>query len=406
MQNPSLISILAWAVATITIQLLPLCDALIFMADGSKLLRLIPPTMLIAYASIQCTIPLILSALFIKIVRSFWEKLIVWTLSLWLYFLFVEYKFFWAIGRWEGYPFLNPLLPFAIYPWICFPSWPVPLLLLCYCILTSTIAGIILQLKPKKAFVFIFILLIFTSFLLYQPKKEINCALLHSIGHLPISFANSSCELICALLDHEIDMILKKNPTITTIILPESSWNSTSIQNLPLLPMRWNGTLIIGSFGKLDNIFFNRIYYFNNRKIQNIHDKTHLIPLTETPIDGIAHLNKKLYFSKSPPLSPSNKKREHWHIYPLGICIPTICSEFFCNLYNIPNIKHCWHLVLANDYWFRITHFQLLMALKGRFNAMLWQHSVLYISYYYAQGWNCNGSALKIGTTPPERFID
>ena len=148
-QFPSNMMLLTWSVAVSTLHLFPLSIALIAMAEGPILLKLIPPLLLIIYVSLWPFALLSSSTVFFKYIPSYESRLIIWTLSLWLYFLIMEHAFLWPLGRLEGYLFFNPLLPLATIPALLAPLAYAPLsfILLWFCCITSTIC---LCFKQKK----------------------------------------------------------------------------------------------------------------------------------------------------------------------------------------------------------------------------------------------------------------
>ena len=112
----SLKAILFWSGSITAIQLLPLCAALIAMAHGPAILKLIAPALLIAYVSLYPITWLFVTNRILQKIDSFDGSLIVWTFSFWIYLLVMEYALLLPFGRCEGYLFINPLLPMAFAP--------------------------------------------------------------------------------------------------------------------------------------------------------------------------------------------------------------------------------------------------------------------------------------------------
>ncbi len=404
----SIKTIIVWSVITIFLQLLPLCNALLKMAYGTILLKVMPLALLILYVSLYVILWLWTTQKIIKKLNLFWA-LTAWTVSLWLYFLFIEYAALWPFGKIEGYLFMNPLLPMSIAPQSLSPLFyvPLPIMLLWVCIINS--AGYIAWQKknPLNLLVFFFIVAPWIVISMHH-QESYPPEWIKKVGHLPISFpASINLESGQRLLFHEMSKLHKRNLSISALFLPESSWNNATLSNTTQLdrlvghPIKH---LIVGSFFQKKKKFHNSLYWFQNGYFKQRFDKKHAVPLAERITLHADSWCTQLYFQKSPPICPSLKPRQSIALAGIATLIPYICSDLYCR--NSPdNQSDSIILAISNDSWF-MPHFQKLMALAARFRGIQWQRAVLYISFHYAQYFDQFGKGYKIATTPSKRLID
>jgi hypothetical protein len=403
----SLKALIFLSIATITLQLLPLCDALIKMAPVSSLLTFVPPIFLVLYVSLYVILWLAVTKKIIKAHNLFFA-LAAWTISLWLYFLFIEYALLWPFGRIEGYIFMNPLLPMAVIPLLLAPLhyFHLAFVLWWFCCITSTIYAVYKSKKPKYK-LFLAILVIPWLLMTFQNCPDDPPFWLDNVGHLPLTLAgsvssNSGQIVIC----HELDQLYQKNPNLKLIILPESSWNSATLTHEMQLDWLIGHSIkhiIIGSFAQEQENYFNSLYWYHDGIQTERYDKRQAVPLAERITLSAATFCSNLYFQKSPPVCPSQKPRRSLKIPEITRFMPYICSELYCNTYPDDYTKDTL-LVTSNDSWF-MSHFQKLMAVAARFRAIQWYRPVLYISFHYAQLFDQFGQTFPIATTPSGRVI-
>ncbi len=403
----SLKALIFLSITTISLQLLPLCNALIKMAAVSSLLTFVPPTLLVIYVSLYGIVWLAVTKKIIKPHNLFFA-LAAWTISLWSYFLFIEYALLWPFGRIEGYIFMNPLLPMAIFPRLLTPLhyFPLASVLLWFCCITSTMYAVYTS-KNLKYKLLLAILVTLWLLMAFQNFQDNPPSWLKNVGHLPLSLAGSvSSDTGQAVICHELDQLYQQNPTIKLIILPESSWNSAILTDKMQLdwfvghPIK---NIILGSFAQERENYFNSLYWYHDGIQTERYDKRQAVPLAERITLSASTFCSKLYFQKSPPVCPSRKPRRSLKIPEISRFMPYICSELYCNSHPDDHTKDTL-LVTSNDSWF-MSHFQKLMALAARFRAIQWYRPVLYISFHYAQFFDQFGQASSIATSPSGRTI-
>ncbi len=401
----------AWALLTTIVHIIPLCDAVLYMTSGSLFLRLIPALLLIIYVATYPTIWLLLTrAVLSKWHHSFIQTIGIWTASLWLYLAFMNSALFWLFGRCEGYVFCNPLLPITTHPQlILYLHWfALPIGLLVYCFTTSAMT--VVAARPSLASTSLFILSLLPWFgpLLIQPPQLKPPEWLCQIGHLPFLLPKSvSCEQGTALIAHELRKLAKHNPQLRLVILPESAWNGLPLNSVCAISEFENHTvphILIGSFAQEGADHFNSMYWFHNGSLARRIDKQHAVPFIERIPYGATMLCNSLFFKKSKPLCTAHTTRPRISIDTAPELTPMICSELFCH--QTPcDTAHTPILAICNDWWFRLPHFQKLMALTARLRAIQWDRPVLYLSFRYAQFFDQHGNTYPVGTTPAFRFL-
>ncbi len=410
LSTPSNTELFYWSFATIALHLLPICDALIHMAHGPSYLKIIPPLALIFYVSLFLTLWLTTANYLIhkKWCHSTNKQLIIWTVLLWLYLLFIDQGLLWAFGRWEGYMFLNPWLPLAFSPTLLAPLKTISMMicLLIFSLISSLITLFWIR-KSTIKYALLF-LVIFLWINVSQFNQEEPPLWLETVGHLPLMLPTSiKSNMGAALIRYELENLHQKYPHLMTVIMPESSWNGSALSKVTKLPVLSDlpiKDVIIGSFAQENGNWYNRMYHFYQGELKATHDKRHAMPLAERRVPFTYDLNNQLFFHESPPICASQKARNCFNFQTIGAIIPYICSELFFHQFP-DNHSSAPLLASINDWWFRMPHFQKLLALAARVRAVQWSHPILYISFHYAQFFSPTGQSQPIATTPPDRFI-
>jgi len=398
----SLSALALWSITAAFFQLLPICAALIAMASGPLWMRLIGPFIFVGYVSGYFFGWLTSTRFILKKHSCLISRLTIWTVSLWLFLLSLEYLFLWPFGRMEGVPFFNPLLPMASLPSMLSPLYylPYPLVLLWFCIITSIIAGLFESKKKQYAY-YCAALIAPWIIIAWQTPRPTPPTWLSYVGHLPLSLPESlSLDAGQAMIYHELNQLLQKHSSLKLVIMPESSWNGSALSNYPNLEWLVNHpieNLIIGSFAQENKAYYNCLYWYQKGLPIKRCEKRHAIPYAERITLNAKSLCTSLYFKKSPPIYPSKKQRIPLHIPGIERLTPYICSDLYCN--NWPdNDTPQTLLVTANDSWF-MPHFQILMALAAQWRAAQWMLPMLYIAYHHAGYFDQYGNTNPIATT-------
>ncbi len=365
-----------------------LAKALYNMAYGPLALKIIAPIAVVLYVTL---FPLFFFTAFLALDRfciNRIQSIALWTIVMWLYSIVIDQYCLWPFGICEGIIFMNPLLPIASSPWMLWPLKYITLntlLFLFFCLCNS------LLIIGYRKWIILFCVYAGSSYLIYQPCQPPSW--LSTIGHLPIQIPESAGSRGKLFLEYEVEHLLHTYPDLKTIIIPESGWYGTSIQDIDILCKKAEN-LLIGSFFEDQTESFNSLYHFQKGFLQSRIDKKHAVPLTERSI--LPQSLKNLFFMHSKPINPSKKTRVSIPLIPHVKIAPYICSELFCNhtpidFYDDPIIA------VANDTWF-CKQFRLLMALAARLRSIQWQRHILYISYYYAHFFDPSGGSYTLPT--------
>ena len=403
--------LLIWSLTVSTVHLFPLGNAIIQMTSAPLYVQLLPTILLIMYVTLYPFGLLIgITTLFHRFKPTLFAKLLIWTVSLWLYLLTVDYALFWIFGRMEGYVFMNPLLPLAAAPsLLILIHWLLmPFMLLLYCITTSMISWFLLRRSIANTMLLFLVIVVWIapSLLIHSTQPP---AWLNQVGHLPMILPETMpAERGSVLIAYEVQQLAMQHPDLRLVIMPESAWNGlplNEVSELPSLKDLSVSHVIIGSFSLQDQIHYNSLYWFKRGQRAGQFDKCHAVPFIERIPWGGQLLCTKLFFKKSDPICPTKKLRSPLIIDDSITLIPYICSELFMNnnIYDPAST----HPILAacNDWWFGLSYFRQLMLMVAQLRAIQWNRPILYISFYYAQYIDPYGIIHPITTTINDRFL-
>ena len=404
------IDYLIWSLAVSSMHIFPLGNAIIRMTSAPLYVQLLPTILLIMYVTLYPLGLLIgITTLFRRFKPTLSAELLIWTVSLWLYLLTIDYALFWVFGRVEGYVFMNPLLPLATLPsLLMLLHWlPMPIMLLLYCITTSMISWFLLRRSIANTMLLFLVIVVWIapSLLIHSTQPP---AWLNQVGHLPMILPETMpAERGSVLIAYEVEQLAVRHPGLRLVIMPESSWNGLPLNEVSELPSLKNLSVphvIIGSFSLQDQIHYNSLYWFKRGQRAGLFDKCHAVPFIERIPWGGQLLCTKLFFKKSDPICPTNTPRLSITANDISF-VPYICSELFLN--NSPYDPICTAPILAtcNDWWFGLSYFRRLMLMVAQLRAMEWNRPILYISFYYAQYIDPYGIIHPITTTTNDRFL-
>ncbi len=360
-----------------SVLLLPIFHALFLMAQ-----TLYPIITIALYASLFPAIWIWLSFRYLP------SSLTLWTISCWIYFMIIDRLMLSPCGIIEGYFFTHPLIVMPDCIQLLTTITSLPLVLLYYC----TISACITQwLRHRNAYNLMIILLCITPSiipLLYAPLIPTLPPWLARIHPLPIKIPLQSPHAMIAALDYHA-------PNSQSImILPESAWPSDAscLHQWPNRPAH----LIIGGFKCYTSNRANRLYWIHEKSI-DFFDKKHALPMVERSI--IPWIDA-YYFTQYSPSITSRNPRPLWHLTEQCDLVPYICSELFFNHTPDDVHPHATILACANDWWFKMPHFQKLMARAARLRAMQWQRPIIFISYHTAAYFDVFGNTTNLPISP------
>lgn len=259
-------------------------------------------------------------------------KKIIFLFCLFIYFLFLTNYSIWFVGKIEGYPFINPILP--LISWCPFKMS-----------LAFKVGPPVFYLKPLNCF----------------DKNLTACRVGQHIYH---ELANLNLEEYKDKFENLI------------IVGPETTYPFFLNKNLEQIKL-WdsilpsNAQLILGS-QRLDKKLgqekiFQTVYLINQCRIINFYDKKHCVKLVEKTPKSLKNLKIIKNFLKN-KLEFSRSKTTELTFFKISDefkIIPIICSEiFFLNLNKIKKLKNkekdLTIFLFVNDSWF-MSYFKKLM---------------------------------------------
>jgi apolipoprotein N-acyltransferase len=192
----------------------------------------------------------------------------------------------------------------------------------------------------------------------------------------------------------QIAQLIAQNPDVSCIIIPESAFHAADIlekeeacQCLNEKNMGKCIDIIVGSFRKTDNHYYNTAYHLNDGKVVDYFDKRHAMALTERVpriLQGLSFLDD-LYAPGEPPIDPSDNPRTPLVLHNDLQFIPYICSELFFNHLPDDQYPDVPILSLTNDVWIELSYIQELMIKAAQLRAIQWQRYIVYVSYAFAE---------------------
>jgi apolipoprotein N-acyltransferase len=237
-------------------------------------------------------------------------------------------------GCFEGYPFINPLLPIVSWTWYIKPICYIGVVGYWGIIVTMNflLASLLEKFDTRRLILYVF-LITFPVFFRYESiKKYKHIGNIFYINPFWLDYDIERVRLFYTI-SRCFDYVALHNSNITCVVLPESSfhynlldWNSKLSAWSSLFD---DGTsIIIGSHRYEGDIKYNCLYHIVNGNIIGFYDKHHLVPFVERipfffgalPIFCNLFTKSINFFSY-----PSNKLSS----FHMGGFQPYICSELF-----------------------------------------------------------------------------
>lgn len=180
-----------------------------------------------------------------------------------------------------------------------------------------------------------------------------------------------------------------KNDSIQGVVTPESALPFPLNKHPQILRMLCDYShimpLLVGSFYEHEQGVDNSYYYFIDGALSAIIIKQHLMPLTEMmPWWCDCEIARALFLKNSRSSRPfDNNKKMNRECCALGndIVYPLICSEIFCTdaLKKIPHNAHA--LMLVNDSWFKYFFLARATYIYASVKAWWYGKKMLYVSW-------------------------
>ena len=371
-----------WGFIFFSVHLVPV--TILIVNDCFGWFRFIFPVILICYSALHTGIWFTLA--FRK--KSF-LRFVFYT---WLFFWWVPRGLLWASGAYIGYPLMYPLLPLAEYPQFLaavrfFGTEFLLLFLICF----SMSSAFFLRTKNKKTFFLpiIFLTPFLIGFVLPHKEKELP-DFFKTFAHVaPPDIPDGTPALdVAQEIYYRIRRLLKQHPEVRYIVMPELSCRFALNERQDVIDLWTHNALgdqvglLIGACKKKDENIFNSFYFIQQGRVQQVHDKTCLMPFAEyvSKIYRIFSFTKKLFLNGAICFTPGTKNVHFW--FKEGhSCKNYICAEALFAKKKYSN------LLSDNDFLLSI------------FNDALFSNSFhhLFVLWVKLQGLKQNKVALFVG---------
>jgi len=331
-------------------------------------------------------------------ISSLIMRLLIWTITLWVFIVWTDWYSMWIFGAQEGYPLMHPLIPLAQQPFLlcCLPYVGKQILTGLF-LLVPVSCIVLLWYRNYKA------LLLWCSaiapwFLCVWVGEVEMChrddwqSKIKSLPYMTCSTVENPVVVI-KIVGNQLKKIITQYPQTEVIIMPESAFNVTDFAELPELIQLWNSDclgksihLIFGASRWHNERYYNSLHWVYDGVLQGCCDKKHAMLISERLFWwGDGDLLRRIYFNRSLPIALSSHERVKLSLSENVEFVPYICSELFFNELPDDTCTNTPIVVIVNDTLFVSSFFaayiQKLLILLTRFKAVAWQREIVYVSY-------------------------
>jgi len=388
---------LLWGSASVGLHLAGVFYSIMHMAQGSLMHKIVPWVGGTLYFGVYIGIWFWLTTYIISKIKRYIPY--IWLASIWLLFVSFDYGCLSVFNRVEGLFLLNPLLPLAecvpllrLMAYITKPG----LLLLFFVIPWAGVLGYLTKKWRWYCMSAIGIIVWVGTCFLPARFTEVPPWLSH-IGFITESFYEVSgnqlenAPLLGVAVKERVTRLLKKQPQVELIVLPESSLVECPLAECEKALAYWTHeklgkkvTLVVGAFRRDHKGLHNALHVIRDGHIVDVFEKRHAMLLTEhiAPWWDFGFLHD-LYFKDWGLLTVSTNERKPLPLLPEQSFVPYICSELFFNPFPDDTYREPI-LVVCNDIWVKAPYIRRLMVLESRLKAVQWQRFILYVSFFYA----------------------
>jgi hypothetical protein len=393
LHNISFIHGYVWGLCVYTLHLTGGIYTLLVMAHGAWLKICIFIIFLLLYQALVPALLCAIAAWIIKryAVQSYYVRLTIWSIVLFLFFIWTDWYSLWIFGVKEGYPLMHPLLPLAQHPQL--------LLLVPWCgklVVTGLLLLVPLSCVAvalyKNGYTICLLCCALLPWILcwqYGNMHFHNQAWQSRITSLPCIICCSGNDITSTvkLMAHHCKQLITVHDAVDIIIMPESACNYAQFvcnaDQLQLLSANYIGKkihIIFGASRQHDDAYYNTMYWVYDGLLHGYHDKKHAMLISETLPWWISDQLYDVYFTQTPPITRSVKDRSLFFLSSTLICVPYICSELFYAEH--PDNDYGGKLVIAivNDALF-VDYIAVLLVLLARYRALSWRQTIVYVSY-------------------------
>lgn len=387
---------LLWSTIAIGLQLNGIIQGLIVMADGSFIVSVLPSILMFCLGVGYGVVWFTLSSVLCSFKQTALFRALVWTITTWLFFLWMERCCIFMLGACEGYLLCNPILPLVQFPALLYflPKMGAGLFLLFF---VASQMSIVVTSVYKGTWRYCFILFLCMWGIgiaaWYNRAKSMHdvsalvCGRSYFKVQDNISYNGRIVRDYCKTL-------LQEHPQAEVILFPETAVRCPILLGEPRVIRYFSQqelgkpiSLLIGGFRWDNEKCRNTVYWIHDGELIDIFDKRHAMALIERMPKKLLLgdlLIKKAYFSTMPEIIPNVLERPIWKISQNLTIIPYICSELFFN--NSPDHTYNKNAIIAafcNDDWIKQDQVRYHMVMGARYRAIQWQIPILYIAHYY-----------------------
>ncbi|MFH0898155.1 MAG: hypothetical protein V1855_01110 [bacterium] len=284
------------------------------------------------------------------------------SLMMFIYFFFLNTYCLWFVGKAEGYPFINPLIPLARYT-LFFKTFSY--------ICTFITYGV--DCKPPEIHDWNMVYL--------KPVERLTSQHLSKSAHTQHVF-------------HQLSCVAADFPNANIVVAPESFFpyplkTSDSVISLwgCALPKGVH-FLFGGCLQDSKNHFYQAIFHLYNGKIVNYYKKKHCVPFVEKmpAFFEKCTILRTMFLRDSYEMCQATKDVKHdlFTLESLGSVAPLICSElFYCHhlLQACQDQRGAGIFFFVNDSWF-VEYFRKIMENLAYIKTAQLQNRVLWVGHF------------------------
>jgi hypothetical protein len=342
------------------------------------------------------------------------SRIIAYTGVLIVFITWIDRYCLFIFDRIEGYPLMHPIILLTHCP---------SLLLLLPCVgklcmtglfflVSGAFVGLLVLKNIKSLFFFILVLVPWVlSIVIGQFQQEEHTALwvpsVVAIARMT-SCKSSYPESMMRVMGQFFSAIVKNNPAVRIIVLPESAFDSQVFLQNPQLFKRWGQEslgqpvhIIFGGVRKDNELYYNSLYWVYDGVLCSCFDKKHAMVLSERlPRVCDTIFTRSVYFNNSSVVTCGRRDRSLLKLEGIGEFMPYLCSELFFNEYPDDTQEKVPIIALINDSVFKQHSFSLyiqdLLLSLARFKAVMWHRDIVYVSYAYTVFLNKKGEKITL----------
>ncbi|MBP6869750.1 hypothetical protein KBC04_02625 [Candidatus Babeliales bacterium] len=281
----------------------------------------------------------------------------------------------------DGYPFINPLLPLVSWKWYL-TGLPIIGTIGYWILVVMINVGFGLLIQKYHQSLLLLLLLLFLFPVCFNIHKPVFPFPLDDIVYLQPSWNNLDLTPAQQFyqISRELDVIALRHHKVKIIVIPESGFS----HNL------WAWKDHLGAWICLDdvNLFigahrydhdkkYNSLYHIKNGTIVSWYDKTHLVPCVERIPWLLRKVFTGLFTDGDEVFSYPHNDQDCGEMCGMQ---PVICSELFCDK-KLP-VDNRPILFICNDSWLSLDYAKQLAQRSAQLYGLRHNCAILYVGSY------------------------